>query len=70
MTSEVTTVSFVHLEQEEKSMMVTAEVLKKLGPKRREVNEVQPSNMRAISVTEDVSNDERSRVGREEHPRT
>ena len=61
MTSEVTTVSFVHFEHEEKSMFVTAEVLKKFVPKRSEVKAVQPSNMHTISVAVEVSNFERSR---------
>ena len=68
MTREVTTVSFVHLEHEEKPMFFTAEVLKKLGPKRRAVNEEQPSNILAILLTAEVSNDERSRWVKDEHP--
>ena len=40
MTSEVTTVSFVHLGHKEKSMAVTEAVLKKFGPKRSDVSEL------------------------------
>ena len=61
MTREVTTVSFVHLEHEEKSMSVTADVLKKLGPNRRLVAEKQLPNMFAMSLTELVSKFDKSK---------
>ena len=51
MTREVTTVSFVHLEQKKKSMSVTTDVLKKLGPKSIEVN----ANHVCEAVNEPVS---------------
>ena len=60
--------SFVHWEHEEKSMAVTAEVLKKFAPKRSEVKAVQPSNMPSIFVVVELSKFDRSRAVKEEHP--
>ena len=45
MTSEVITVSLVHFQQSEMSILVTAEVLKKFGPKIRDVKDVHLKNM-------------------------
>ena len=47
-------------------MLVTADVLKKFGPNRREVNNQQAWNMSIMSFTAEVSNDERSREVNEE----
>ena len=47
-------------------MLVTAEVLKKLGPKRSEVKAVQPSNVHSINVVVEVSKFERSIEAKEE----
>ena len=55
MTSEVITVSLVHFEQFEKSILVTFEVLKKLDPKTREVRALQLLNMSDMLVTAEVS---------------
>ena len=60
-TREVTTVSFVHLVQEEKSTLVTFGVLKKLGPRIREVRLLQSSNSSHRFVTMEVSKLERLR---------
>lgn len=67
MTSEVTTVSFVHWEHDEKSMLVTAEVLKKFGPNSRLVNEGQFWNIKSIMVTALVSKLDKSREVRDAH---
>ena len=60
MTRDVTTVSLVHFEQYQKSIFVTAEVLKKFGPKIREVKDMQSTNINHMEVTAEVSKDERS----------
>ena len=67
MTREVITVSLVHLRQGEKSMLVTAEVLKKFGPKMREVKDEQPMNIKSMFVTAEVSKLDKSRDVKEIH---
>ena len=61
MTRDVTTVSFIHFWHEEKSMLVTAEVLKKFGPNRRLVMGESPLNVYNMPVTDEVSKEDRSR---------
>ena len=61
-TSEVMTVPLVHFDGLDMYMIDSIWVLKKLGPKIREVREEQPFNMLLMpAVTAEVSNDERSR---------
>ena len=61
MAKEVTTVSLVQFEQYDKLIIVTFEVLKKLGPKIRDVKALHSENMPDMLVTAEVSNEERLR---------
>ena len=58
--------SFVHCVEDEKSTLVTFEVLKKFGPRMREVRLEHKSNIEAIFVTAEVSRPVRSREVRPE----